>query len=404
MEIRPIFSAMLRNKTGPVLIALQIAIAVAIVTNAAFIIQQRYDKMNRPTGMDDRNIVFVRSIGFGESYDHRATIREDMDTLEAMPGIRRVGYIDQIPLSGGGSNTSFSAAPPDDSPDQVRVNGNYYNADHRAADALGITISEGRWFTPEEIEYRPDENVLSNVVVVTRAWADEAFGEGEPVVGKLLYNHIGQSSRIVGVIEHMQGAWVSWDGLNRVVIFGMYSEPPLATYAIRVDPGQRDRLVPEIEAKLQEINRNRVVLTVRTMADFMANSYSNDFAMISMLMGVSVLLVAVTALGIVGLAAFNVNQRRKQIGTRRALGARRVDILRYFFTESLVIAAMGVGLGILLTFLMSWWLGTQFNLPQLDWRFAPPVVLGVIVISQLAVLGPARRASGISPALATRSV
>lgn len=405
MEIRPILSAMWRNKTGPVLIALQIAITLAIVANAAFIIDARAEKMNRPTGMDDQNIIFVRSYGFGESYEHLATVREDMEAMEAIPGVKSAGYIDQIPLSGGGSNTTFSSVPPDDAGEEgFRANGNYYAADHRAAEALGLTISEGRWFNPEEIEYRPDENVLPAAVVVTRAWADEAFGEGEPVVGKLMYNHIGQSSRIIGVIEHMQGAWVSWDGLNRVVIFGRYSDPPMATYAVRVEPGLRDKLVPEIEAKLQEINRDRVVIAVRTLADFMAMSYSNDSAMIQMLSGVSVLLIAVTALGIVGLAAFNVNQRRKQIGTRRALGARRADILRYFLVESLMITAIGIVAGTVLAFGMSWWLGTQFNLPQLDWRFVPPVILGVIVISQLAVFGPARRASDISPALATRSV
>jgi len=404
MEIRPILSAMLRNKTGPILIALQIAIALAIITNAAFIIEQRYDKMNRPTGMDEQNLIFARSIGFGESHDQLRMIREDMDMLEAMPGVVSVGYIDQIPLSGSGSNTGFSATLPSDDPERVDANGNYYQADHRAAEALGITISEGRWFNREEIEYKPGDYTMPSSVVVTRAWADEAFGVGEPIVGKPLYNELGHSSRIVGVIEHMQGAWVGWSGLNRVVIFGAYEEPPTATYAIRVEPGQKDRLVPEIEAKLQEINRNRVVLSVRTLSEYMARSYSNDSAMISMLAGVSVLLIAVTALGIVGLAAFNVNQRRKQIGTRRALGARRFDILRYFLTESVIITAIGVALGIVLTFVMSWWLGTQFNLPQLDWRYLPPVVLGVFLISQLAVVGPARRASRISPALATRSV
>lgn len=404
MELKPILAAMWRNKTGPVLIAVQIAIALAIVTNSAFIIEQRHEKMNRPTGMDDRNIIFARSIGFGSSYDHMSTLREDMDALSAIPGVVSVGYIDAVPLSGSGSNTGFSAEPPSDDPDQVTANGNYYRADHRAMDALGVKLSEGRWFTPEEIEYRPDENYLPQAVVVTRAWADEAFGEGVPVTGKILYNHIGQSSRIVGVMEHMQGAWVGWEGLNRVLIFGAYDEPPLGSYAIRVEPGMADKLVPEIEAKLQEINRNRVVLMVRTLATYMERSYTSDSAMIKMLAGVSILLVAVTALGIVGLAAFNVNQRRKQIGTRRALGARQSDILRYFLLEAIVITTIGVTLGMLLTFLMSWWLGTQFNLPQLDWRFVPPVVLGVFLISQLAVLGPARRASRISPALATRSV
>lgn len=225
------------------------------------------------------------------------------------------------------------------------------------------------------------------------------------MVDRLVYDSIGRSARIIGVIEHMQGAWVNWDELDQVIILGNISAAhSVITYAINVEPGQKERLIPEIEAKLQEINRNRVVLSVRAHTDYIASSYNTDSAMIQMLSSVSVLLIAVTALGVVGLAAFNVNQRRKQIGTRRALGARRVDILRYFLVESLLIAAIGIVLGIVLAFGMSWWLGVQFNLPQLDWKFVPPVVLGVLIISQLAVLGPARRAMRISPAMATRSV
>lgn len=403
MEFRPILSAMLRNKTGPVLIALQIAITLAIVVNSAFIIDQRAEKMNRPTGMDHENLIFARSYGFGDSYDHMATIREDIDALRAIPGVLAAAYIDAIPLSGGGSNTGWYAAPPEPNQDSD-ASGNYYSIDEHGLAALGVKLAEGRWFNPEEIDYRPGENRLPQASVITRALADEVFGEGESAVGKLMYDSVGNSTRIIGVLERMQGAWVNWSGLEQVVLHGRIADPPMAGYAIRVEPGEKERLVPVIEAKLQDINRNRVVTSVRTHTSYIERSYSRDSAMIQMLTGVSVLLVGVTALGIVGLAAFNVNQRRKQIGTRRALGATRVDILRYFMTESLLIAVIGIALGTLLAFVMSWWLGTEFNLPKLDWRFIPPAVLGLLAISQLAVLGPARRATLISPALATRSV
>ncbi len=408
MEIRPILSAMWRNKTGPVLIALQIAITLAIVANAAFIIDARADKMNRPTGVDDQNLVFARSYGFGPNHDTMHTIRTDIEALEAIPGVRSAAYISGVPLSGSGSNSGFLPHPPEGENDPDTTSANYYNGDHHLAETLGLKLAAGRWFKPEEIEYNPDNQsygAMPKAAVVTRAWANRAFGEGEPVIDKLIYNTLGESSRIIGVLEHMQGAWVSWDQLDQVMILGSISAAhAVITYAINVEPGQKDRLIPEIEAKLQAINRDRVVLDVRAHTEYIATSYSNDSAMIQMLSGVSLLLIAVTAFGIVGLAAFNVNQRRKQIGTRRALGARRIDILRYFLVESMVITTIGIVVGVVLAFGMSWWLGTQFNLPQLDWRFVPPVILGVLVISQLAVLGPARRASGISPALATRSV
>lgn len=403
MEIRPILSALLRNKTGPVLIAMQIAITLAIVVNAGFIIDQRAEKMGRETGMDDRNLVFVKTYGFGASYDHRESVRQDLEALRAMPRVVDAAYMDHVPLSGSGSNSGYSHEPIEPG-QQGTVNANYYHVDERAPETLGLKLESGRWFRADEIEYRPGETSMPESIIITRAVADRMFGEGEAAVGNLVYDAGNDTSRVIGVVEHMQGAWVDWNELNQVMLRGAIAGGPVGGYVIRVEPGFADQMVPEIEAKLQEISRSRVVIEVRTLAEHMAESYARDSAMIQLLSGVSVLLVAVTAMGIVGLAAFNVNQRRKQIGTRRALGATRGDVLRYFLTESLLIAVAGVALGTLLALLMSWWLGTQFSLPPLDWRFMPPAIFGLLIISLLAVLGPARRATLISPALATRSV
>ncbi|MEM9058026.1 MAG: cell division protein FtsX, partial [Pseudomonadota bacterium] len=102
MELRPIFSALLRNKTGAFLISLQIALTLAVVANALFIIMQRIELMNRPTGMDVDNIVMVSSSGFTPDFDVRGSLREDLEALRAIPGVVAATTINQIPLSGGG--------------------------------------------------------------------------------------------------------------------------------------------------------------------------------------------------------------------------------------------------------------------------------------------------------------
>ena len=114
--------------------------------------------------------------------------------------------------------------------------------------------------------------------------------------------------------------------------------------------------------------------------------------------------MAVTALGIVGLASFHVNQRRKQIGTRRAVGARRVDIIRYFMLENWLLTTAGVFLGAILAFAFGQWLSAAYSLPRLEpWYVAAGIVL-LWILGQLAVYVPARRAAAIPPALATRTV
>src|SRR5690606_20283815 len=190
MEIRPILSALMRNKTGPVLIALQIAITLAIVANAAFIIQQRYEKMNRPSGIDVDHLIVARSIGFGESYDHEATVREDLEVLRAMPGITDATRVSQIPLSGSGNGTGWWADP-DRVNDTQPSSGNYYSGDENTASTLGLQMAEGRWFRQDEIEYRPGENFVAQVSDITRPLAQYLFGE-ESAIGKLVYDQLAR--------------------------------------------------------------------------------------------------------------------------------------------------------------------------------------------------------------------
>ena len=70
LEIGPIFRALLRNKVGAILIAIQVAFTMAIIVNSIFIIYERSQEMARPTGIDEANSFFIRSMGFGESFDN----------------------------------------------------------------------------------------------------------------------------------------------------------------------------------------------------------------------------------------------------------------------------------------------------------------------------------------------
>jgi putative ABC transport system permease protein len=115
-------------------------------------------------------------------------------------------------------------------------------------------------------------------------------------------------------------------------------------------------------------------------------------------------LAAVTGLGIVGLAWFGVTQRRKQIGTRRALGATRFDIMRYFMLENWMITSLGIVIGIAGAITLNWFLDTEYNTGRVPLWYLPLGTVALWLLGQLAVLLPARRAAGIPPALATRSV
>jgi putative ABC transport system permease protein len=123
-----------------------------------------------------------------------------------------------------------------------------------------------------------------------------------------------------------------------------------------------------------------------------------------MLVLVCVVMLAVTAFGIVGLTSFWVGQRRRQIGIRRAVGATRGHIMQYFQTENFLLSTAGVLLGMALAFGINLYLMQHYELARMPWYYLPGGAVALWLIGQIAVLGPALRAAAVPPVVATRGV
>jgi len=159
-----------------------------------------------------------------------------------------------------------------------------------------------------------------------------------------------------------------------------------------------------VEKILLDRNSNRVITGIRTLKEIKRRSYSDDYAMTKILWTVVILLILITLLGIVGIVSFNVNQRIKQIGTRRALGARKIDIQRYFITENILITSIGLVVGTLIAISFSMYLAQTFNIPPIDWYYYPLGIVVMLIVGVVAVWVPAQKASNVSPAVATQSI
>lgn len=404
MELRPILSAMLRNKTGAFLVALQIAFTLAVLVNAVYIVSKRIEKMTRPTGMDVANIITAQVWAIDPKEDIEQMVRQDMDVLRAMPGVIDATVSHQVPLSGGGWGDGLKAKPvPAD--DKTEIPAARYTVDEHAIDALGLKLAAGRNFRADEIQYRaPNAQQPIDSVIITRAMAKDLFPDIPDPVGQTVYDSLDRPITIIGILEHMHGAWVGWDKLDHVMLSPEIASGPLVRYLVRAEPGQLDTLLPQVEQKLIERDPNRVVRKVQPMSEVAARSYEDDRAMAVVLSSVVTLLVIITALGIVGLASFTVKTRTKQIGTRRAVGARKLDIVRYFLLENWLITTFGVAAGAVLAVLLNMGLVTWFSVEKLHPLYVPAGILGLWALGLLSVLGPARRAAAIPPAVATRTV
>jgi putative ABC transport system permease protein len=402
-NIRPIASALWRNRTGALLVAFQIAIGLAVLVNAVYVVKQRVEKIGRPTGMDTANMIWVASAGFTQDFDYEASWHEDLATLRGLPGVKAASIISNIPLSGGGSGSGFQAKPGEATPEES-IGGNTYEIDEQGVAALGITLSAGRPFEASEILPATDTFGSAPQAIVTKAFAKELFPNDPSPLGKTFYDALSKPITIVGVIDHMLGAWVNWDKLDHVVLFPRIKSGPTAVYVVRTEPGRRDAIMREIEAKLGDSNPDRLLRWVRPFDYFIDQSYLDDRNMAIFLVSVTSALLAITALGIFGLATFNVSSRIRQIGTRRAVGARRMDIVRHFLVENWMVTTAGVIAGCGAALGIGYWISVKYELPRLDLYYLVGGVLTIWLIGIAAALQPARRASGISPAVASRTV
>ena len=402
-NLRPIASALWRNRTGAILVAFQIAIGLAVLVNAVYVIKQRVEHINRPTGMDTDNMIWVASAGFAKDFDYDASWREDLAVLRSIPGVKAASIMSNIPLSGGGSSSGFQAQPGEPTPDKT-VPANIYEVDEQAIEALGVKLVAGRNFEAGEILPPIDAFDAAPQAIVTRAFAKSMWPDDPNPVGKTFYDGLGEPTTVIGIIEHMHGAWVGWDKLDHVMLFPRIRKGPSATYLVRTEPGRRDAVMREIEAKLGDSNPGRLLRWVRPFDYFIDQSYLSDRNMAIFLVSVTSALLAITALGIFGLATFNVSTRIRQIGTRRAVGARRMDIVRHFLVENWMVTTAGVVAGCGGALAVGYWISVKYELPRLDLYYLVGGVLAIWLIGLAAALQPARRASAISPAVASRTV
>ena len=403
MEIRPILSALLRSKTGAFLIAAQVALTLAILGNAVYLVQDRLAIAARPSGADEDNTFFIRLYGFREGIDVAAMLDADLAMMRAMPGVKAVATANMAPLTQSGWNMSVR---PNSNGDDVETHTAFYFSSENLVEALGLELTEGRNFTPDEVQVVEPSlaNVKPKHALLTRALARHLFPDAKTYVGKVLY--LGKSRmEVVGIVERLQSPWAQLgDDAERSIIVPLRQLDPVASYLVRVEPGQLDRLMREVEDKLVAARDDRVHLRTTSLREARANRYRADRSLAWMLITIMGLLLMVTASGIVGMASLWVSQRRKQIGVRRAIGARQRDILRYFLVENFLVTSFGIAVGLGLAVALNQLLVTQLEVPRLPLHHLPGGIVALWLLGLLAALGPAWRAARIPPAEATRSV
>jgi putative ABC transport system permease protein len=411
MQMHPIFSTLCHHKLTVLLLTLQVALTCAIVCNVAFMIASRAAQVNLPSGVDEASLSIIDNEVIQKGVNVQTRHDEDLAGLRAIRGVTMAVAVDSLPL-GGGESSYGTCASADDLAKAIAarsmmgsgfcVQPAVYGGTPGEISTLGLHLVAGR-------DFRNDEYVKGTdvpVAILSRALAERLY-PGKDALGQNIYTGSAKPIRVVGIVETLLRPRLRDAAVNQFsMLFPMLPDDSHMTYLLRSTTGDRERILREAVAKLDQLEPNRIIPPggARTYTQMRDAYFQRDTTMLGLLVASALGLLFVTALGITGLANFWVQQRTRQIGIRRAIGATRADILRYFQGENFLIVSGGIALGLLLAVLLNLMLMKQYELPRLPLFYLPISAAVLWLLGQFAVLGPALRAARVPPVVATRSL
>ena len=385
-----------------VLVVVEIALAVVLLAGAGLMVRTLSDLRRVPLGFDTRHLLTAEVVLHGRAYNNDTTavafFEEAERRLASLPGVRAVGAISWLPLSGNRSASSFTVVGQPAPPLGQEPVGDFRAVTPGYLGAMGIPIEEGRGIEST------DRRGGGEVVVVSHTLAHTFWPSGSAVGHELKYEwdawHV---ARIVGVARD-----VHHDGPRTEPYMEMYlplEQFPYTgmTFVLRTS-GDPLAVAAPMRAVLREMDPTQAVASFTPMAD-LARASVGDTRLDTVLFGMFGIIGLVLAMiGIYGLGAYTVQQRRHEFGIRMALGAQRSAVLSMAIRRGLVLAAVGLVAGVLGALSLTHLMGTLlFGVKPNDPVTFAWVGAALAAVAALSAWVPARRATRLDPVAALRS-
>ena len=349
MEIRPILLSLKHNKFFSGIIIVQAALAflaLYVSTSDTFFTLKEW---NKPSGLPLEEVISARSRVYGD-VDMNSLIARDIEALLSVPGVAAVTANRNRPTEAPRASTVY-LSPEEDALSEVT---NVFEMDQHALAVLQLELIEGRDFTPADVFRGENHTGGASVVMLSEDMAKALFEGGSPI-GKAVYLEKGGSPvYVIGTYSnflnggHLNRLGKSYHSIIRPQVTWRDGDSP--DYLIRIEPGVAHSITEDITSALYNVNSlNRYVSNVEPLTRVLKRMYDGRSSDAAVLLGVSLMLILIASLGTTGLIAFFINQRQKQIGIRRALGATNWLVIRYFLVENSILVLTGLVLGLGLT-------------------------------------------------------
>jgi putative ABC transport system permease protein len=384
------------------LVVSEIALAVVLLVGAGLMLKSLFNLLQVNVGFNTENLLTMTVVAPAAKYteSNKQIDFNDQFTerVRAIPGVVTAGTVDILPLNGGNTTRFVVDGDPVPPPGQ-ETEANIRNVNDTYFQTLGIPLIAGRAFDQHDTADKP------SVVIIGKSVADKVFAGRDPIGRKINYPSVaGQSSLIVGVVGDVKITGLD-EAIKPVVYYPFRQGPStFGTLVVRTN-ADPNTVIASVRTDIRNLEPEVAIFNVRSMERMISEtpaSFMRRFPalLISIFAGVALLLASI---GIYGVVSYSVSQQTHYIGVRIALGATPGNIVKMVLKQGLLLAVLGVGLGVLAALgLMQLLSALLFNVSTYDVRIFSLVSGLLFAVALLACYLPARRATRVDPLVALR--
>ena len=401
-RLHPLLAALQRNPTGAILVTLQVAITLAVLVNAAAMVGRAITRMARPSGLDTSDTFVMVIGGITKQFNVARAVSTDLAYLRILPDVTAATVMTGVPLTSDGFQEPLGRRSDGHG---TTVAADLLPVDEQGLRALDVPLVAGRNFRTDEVAPQSSGHPFHDIssIIVTQSVARSLFPRGH-ALGGTVYINGGQPLTIIGITRDFMGPHLSGSAYNTVLLPTIVTQFGFYDLLVRTRPGTLESVLHRAKRHIGAAHANGLIVYTPTLAGALRRLHAGQRNLVVFLAVITSIMLTFCCFGIFGLNTFNVGSRTKQIGIRRAIGARKGDIVAHFMLENAIVLAAGLLLGGLLSLAIGQWLTRHDGMPRLDpaYLLAGMAVLGLL--AQLAAWQPARRAARVPPSVATRTV
>jgi putative ABC transport system permease protein len=384
------------------LVVAEVAFALMLLVGAGLLVRSFARLQQVDPGFEVRNTLTGLVTLPQTRYATQAQVSSFWDRVlertRAVPGVAAAGLVTVMPFGGGNSQGSYGIVGYTPAAGEARPHAQIQNVDAGFFEALRIPVRAGRIFSTSDVAGAP------RVVVVDEVMVRRYFKDSNPI-GRQIGRGSAEPWTIIGVVGTIRKLNLAEPVEKETLYFpAAQSASALRTMGLVVKTGlEPSTLVEPIRAVIRGIDAEQPIFDVRTMTERVSLSLEQRRTPMLLIGAFAALALLLAAVGLYGVLAFAVSQRVRELGIRQALGAARSDILALVLRQGMVIAGIGVVLGVGAAFWLTAFLRTQlFGIGPRDPIVLTSVPVLLLLVALVACLIPALRATRIDPVEALR--